>query len=352
MKNLRVNVKKILVCISLFILLMLSVQSAGVAQLKLEDYPISGLGLKVTTSLKANEPYSLACIVKNSTNPYMIAQLKGFENAGKAMGFKAITMAPAKQNNMEEFIRIMEDLIQRGVKGFAVHPPDSEGVVSIVEKAYAMGIPTISINTTANTDKVLKKVGLDFVQGGFEMGSYICKKLNGKGNIIILEGPPQALNAVERNTGIYKALEKYPEIVVLASQPADFDRLKGMQVMENLLQRFQKIKIDAIITANDEEAMGAIAALEASGRDKEGIIISGFDANKDACYAIKEGRMDVTYNCDPMATGWAAAAFLVMYFNGDPLPAQEFIPYPTIGHETFITKDNVDEYIEKLAWWK
>ena len=77
------------------------------------DYPITGLGWEVTTDVKANENYVLACVVKNAVNPYMIKQLEGMEVAAKLMGFTAITLAPGKADNIEEQVSLIEDLAAR-----------------------------------------------------------------------------------------------------------------------------------------------------------------------------------------------------------------------------------------------
>lgn len=310
--------------------------------------PVSGLGKNLTTTVKAKKPYLLACVVKNSTNPYMVAQLNGFKTAAKAMGFQALTLAPAKQDNIEEQVKIVEDLLQRGVQGIAIHPSDSNGIVPVVEKAAAMGIPVVIIGTPANTDKILLRTGVDYEGSGYLIADAVAKKLGGKGNVVILEGPPQAVNAQERQRGVLNALSKYPQIKILASQPANFRRLDAMQVMENLLQRFPKI--DGVIAANDEEAMGAIMALEAAGR--KGVIVGGFDGNQDGAQAVKDGRLYVTWNADPVASAWAAAAYLVLYLNDGTLPPARYIPYPSMDESTLITKENVDKYIAEDAWWK
>ncbi|MDI6870828.1 MAG: sugar ABC transporter substrate-binding protein [Bacillota bacterium] len=311
--------------------------------------PISGLGVKTTTTVKAKKPYLLACVVKNSTNPYMIKQLEGFKAAAKAMGFQALAMAPAKQDNIEEQVKIIEDLLQRGVQGIAIHPSDSNGIVPVVEKAVAMGVPVVAIGTPANTDKVMLRTGMDYYRSGYVITEAVAKRLGGRGNVIILEGPPQAINAKERLDGIKAALAKYPNIKILASQPANFRRLDALQVMENLLQRFPKV--DGVIACNDEMALGAVQALEAAGRLK-GTIVSGVDGSKDATAAIKEGRLTITSNADPWSSAWCAAAYLVLYLNDGTLPPSKFIPYPPIEESMLVTKDNIDQYIAEDAWWK
>lgn len=309
--------------------------------------PISGNGVKTTTTVKAKKPYLLAMIVKNSTNPYMIKQLEGFKAAAKAMGFKALALAPAKQDNIEEQVKIVEDLLQRGVKGIAIHPSDSNGIVPAVEKAARMGVPVIAIGTPANTDNIFMRTGMDYTQSGYVIADAVAKKIGGKGGVVILEGPPQAINAKERLDGIKAALTKYPHIKILASQPGNFRRLDANQVMENLLQRFPKI--DAVIACNDEMALGAIQALEAAGRLRE-TIVSGVDGSQDAAAAVKEGRLWVTSNADPWSSAWCAAAYLVQYLNDGTKPPRKFIPYPHVVE--LITKENIDRYISEDAWWK
>ena len=99
-----------------------------------------------------------------------------------------------------------------------------------------------------------------------------------------------------------------------------------MQVMENLLQKFSNVK--AVIAANDEEALGAIMAIKAAGRQNEGIIVAGFDGNEDASWAIKRGQMAVTYNTDPYGSGYSAAAFMVRYLNDHANAGKSVYAFP------------------------
>jgi ABC-type sugar transport system substrate-binding protein len=311
--------------------------------------PISGLGLQTKTTVKASKSFTIACVVKNSTNPYMVSQLEGFKAAGKAMGVQTIAMAPAKQDNIEEQVKIIEDLLQRKVNGVAIHPSDSNGIVPVVEKAAAAGVPVVIIGTPANSEKPILRTGVDYKQSGVDIGEAVAKRMNGKGNLVIIEGPPQAANARERLQGINEALAKYPNIKVVASQAGHFRRMDSMQVMENLLQRFPKI--DAVIGSNDESALGAVTALEAANRAK-GVIVGGFDGNEDASHAIKAGRMTITWNADPYSSAWCAAAYMVMNLNNGALPPKKFIPYPSSDQSVLIAKENIDDYIKSSAWWK
>ena len=344
------NMKTIVTTLAL---LLVSSVGLGAEDTTPIDYPISGLAWDVKTNVKASKKYVLGVVVKNSTNPYMIAQMKGFVEAGKAMGFEAIALAPAKQDSVEEQARIIEDFIQRGVNGIAVHPADSNGIVPAIEKAVAKNIPVVVMGTGANTNKRLAHVGTDYFQTGEIIATWIANKLNGNGNVISLSGPPQAENANARQKGIETALKKFPGIKLLAVQPANFRRTDGNQVMENLIQKFGQ-QIDAVIGANDETAMGALMALESSGLSKKKTILTaGFDCNKDGTFAIRDGRMHVSYNSDPPSTAWLAAAYLVMNLNDGKLPPPKYIPYPDPKDPTaVVTKDNVQFFIDNQAWWQ
>ncbi len=186
----------------------------------------------------------------------------------------------------------------------------------------------------------------------------MAERLGGKGNIINISGPPEAQNAIERNNAIHDALKDYPDIKIIAEQPGNFRRVDSMQVMENLIQRFSEDEIDAVIGANDEQAMGALMALEGAGyktgMENGGILVAGFDCNEDASYAIHEGRMDVSINSDPPSLGWLGAAYLVQYLNDGTRPPSRHIPYPDFGRMegVIVDKDNIDYYINNIAWWK
>ena len=172
------------------------------ASTALDGYPIEGLGWNVTSDVKAEGEYTIACVVKNNTNPWMAGFSGGFEKAAESMGFTPIVLSPAKNDNIEEQARVVDDLIQRQVDGIVITPIDSNGIVPCLERAYAAGIPVIVVGTAANTDQIFGFIGTQYYEQGKYIAEYIVEALGGKGNIINLPGPPEAQNAHERNAGI------------------------------------------------------------------------------------------------------------------------------------------------------
>lgn len=146
-------------------------------------------------------------------------------------------------------------------------------------------------------------------------GEYIIEKLGGKGNVVELEGIAGTNAARERGEGFNEAI-KDTEIKVVAKQTADFDRVKGLEVMENILQ--SQPDIQAVFAHNDEMALGALEAVKASGRD---IMIVGFDATDDAVAAVEAGDMAATVAQQPELIGKIGVETAVKVLSGEEVDA-------------------------------
>lgn len=314
------------------------------------ELPVTGIGSTITTDVKAKGDYTICVMTKNSTNPYMNGMWKGAEKAAADLGIKVVTLAPAQQDSIEEQIAIMEAQIQQGVSAFVIHPSDSKGIMPAVDEANAAGIPVISIGTASASGSMMR-TGVDYYETGSVVAKYLFEKIGGEGGLIILEGPPGAQNAEERKAGITDLLASYPGITLIDSQPANFNRAQGMQVMENLLQREGvKDQLKVVIACNDEMALGAIQALKAAGITN--VLVGGFDGSADASQAIKDGDLTVTYNTDPFGSTYYAITMLVNYLDNGALPAEYFIPFPSERHKPLIDSSNIDDYSNNFAWFK
>lgn len=167
-----------------------------------------------------------------------------------------------------------------------INPTDSDAVVSAIRAANRAEVPVVTLDRGATGGDVLSHVASDNVQGGMMAGELIVKVLGGSGKVVELQGVAGTSAARDRGEGFNAAVDAVDGIVVVASQVADFDRTKGLNVMENILQA--QSDIDAVFAHNDEMALGAIKAIESSNRD---IIVVGFDGTGDAVMAVKEGAM-------------------------------------------------------------
>ena len=232
----------------------------------------------------------------------------------KADGLKAKLTVVDAQNDASKQAADVEDLIQQGVKLIIINPVDSAAVASAIESANKAGIPVITVDRSAGGGKVISHIASDNVAGGKLAGEYMLKSIAAGSDVAMLEGVAGSSAATERGERFTKAVEG--KVKIVASQTADFDRSKGLSVMENILQANPNIK--AVFAQNDEMALGALEAIAAAKKD---IMVIGFDATADAVAKVKEGKLAATVEQQPKLIGEQAIDAAVKYLSGEQVPA-------------------------------
>jgi ribose transport system substrate-binding protein len=267
----------------------------------------AGNGQGTSTSGKVKIGLSISTL----NNPFFVTLKEGAEKAAKAAGAELIVVDA--QDDTAKQISGIEDLIQKKVNVILINPTDSDAVVTAVESANSANIPVITVDRAANGGTVVTHIASDNVKGGQMAGEYIMKLLGRKGNIVELQGTAGTSAARDRGKGFHNAIDNKAGVKVVASQPADFDRAKGLSVMENILQSNNNVQ--AVFAHNDEMALGAVQAIEAAG--KKGIIVVGFDATDDAVKAVKDGSMAATVAQKPAEIGQKAIETAIKVAAGE-----------------------------------
>jgi len=226
--------------------------------------------------------------VSTLNNPFFVTLRDGAQQAAARLGLELLVTDA--QDSVSTQINDIEDLIQRGVKVLIVNPTDSAAVVPAVMAANAAGIPVIAVDRGVDGGFIAYFIASDNVAGGASAGQFICEQIGGSGPVVELEGIAGTSAARERGLGFNTYMrENCPGVTIVARQTANFNRAEGLSVMENILTA--QPQIAAVFAHNDEMALGALQAIEASGRD---IVVVGFDATDDAVAAVKAGRMAAT----------------------------------------------------------
>lgn len=255
-----------------------------------------GTADKGATDVK-KENITVGLAVSTQSNPFFVTLKEGAEKAAKENNMKLVTVDaqddPAKQ------ISGIEDLIQQQVDVLLVNPTDSAAIASAIKSANRANIPVITVDRSAEGGEVVSHVASDNVAGGKMAAEYLLEKIGKQGNVVELEGIPGASAARERGKGFHEIMDKESGIKVVAKQPADFDRAKGMSVMENILQGNKDIK--GVFAHNDEMALGALKAIQSAGL--KDVVVVGFDATDDAVAAVKQGSMSATVAQKPDLIG-------------------------------------------------
>ncbi len=254
-------------------------------------------------------------------NPFFVDLRDGAK--GTAGQLKVDLVVLDSQNDAAKEASGIEDLIQKKVAVIIINPTDSDAIVPTVKKINAAGIPVITVDRGANGGDVAAHIASDNVAGGKIAAEYVAGRLKGKGNVVMLEGIAGTSAARDRGKGFRDGLQKFPGIKIIASQTADFDRAKGLSVMENVLQA--QSKIDAVFAQNDEMALGAVQAIEAANRQKQTFVV-GFDATADALVAVKAGKMAATIAQQPKVMGQLAVQVAANILNKKKVA--KFTPVP------------------------
>jgi ABC-type sugar transport system substrate-binding protein len=167
-------------------------------------------------------------------------------------------------------------------------------------------------------------IASDFIAEGRMAAEWLAQKVDGKANIIELQGTPGAAPAIDRKKGFEEGISKFPDMKIIASQSGDFRRSGGKEVMEALLKKYGN-EINAVYAHNDDMALGAIQALEEAGR-KPGVDVTvvSIDGVKSAFEAIVAKKMNCTVECNPLLGPMAFEA-MDRALKGEKLPKKTVV---------------------------
>lgn len=252
---------------------------------------------------------TIALAVSTLDNPFFVALKDGAQKKADELGYKLVVLD--SQNDPAKELANVEDLMVRGAKVLLINPTDSEAVANAVAIANRSNIPVITLDRGAAKGKVVSHIASDNVAGGKMAGDFIAQKLGANAKVIQLEGIAGTSAARERGEGFKQAIAEH-KFDVLASQPADFDRTKGLNVMENLLA--SKAAVQAVFAQNDEMALGALRAISAANKK---VLVVGFDGTDDGVKAVKSGKLGATIAQQPELIGSLGVATADKVLKGE-----------------------------------
>ena len=299
------------------------------------------LGLTVTVSADnhADEEYRISVVLKATNSDYWKSVQAGAEQAAEDMGVEVSVVGPSNETQVMQQINLLEDQISRMVDGLVVAPLRPSAALNVLKKAVDRGIPVVTIDTDAEFEGKTSFAGTGNYEAAMQAGEYMAEKMNGEGKVAIIRGAAGDYIFDQRTEGFMAAIED-TDIEVVAVQPADSERGKAVNVMQNILQTYPDIK--GVYGENDEMALGALRALK-SANAAEGVTIIGFDGSPDAIKSIRNGELTATIQQDSYNIGYTGVELMVKTLNGEEVP--EVVPVQT----NVIDGDNVDESIKDLT---
>jgi ribose transport system substrate-binding protein len=269
-------------------------------------------------------------------NPFFVQIAHGAEDKAKQINSAVKFNALSSNYDVNNQTNQMDNFISSNVNLILLNAADSKGIAPAVKRAKQAGIIVVAVDVGAEGG-VDATVTSNNKQAGAKDGQYVGERLKGKGQIVIVNGPPVTA-VTDRVAGFLEEMKKYPEIKILSQdQNAGGSRDGGLRVMTDLLTAFPKI--DAVFAINDPTAIGCdLAAKQAQRKD---FFIVGVDGSPDIVPALKnpDSLIAATAAQDPYLMAQEAVKIGYDLMHGTK-PKEEL----TLIQVGLITKENVARY--------
>jgi ribose transport system substrate-binding protein len=271
----------------------------------------------------AAEP-TIAVFTKNSTNPAYEAFRIAANKIADANGARAVHYVPKKPDNVDEQKVFVEQVLKDKPDVVIFIPVDDVAMIDDVKKLNDAKIPVV-LASNPLPGQFVTYVGADDYEIGYREAKYLFDKMDNKGRIVVIEGTPAAPTNRERVRGYKKALAEMPGIKVLGWEVGNYQTADAKAAMAKLLK--EHAQIDALLSANDSMAIGALDAMKEANRT---MTVMGINGILPAVKLIESGGMLATVDFNMFKIGCTAARAAVRALNHEPLPAKVILPAEVI----------------------
>lgn len=277
-------------------------------------------------------------VISTLNNPFFVSVADGAKVAAKDLG---MTLDVQNANNSDQTaLNATTTALTKQPDVLIIDPVGAESGGTMTEAANSADVPAVAFDRAPASGDLASFIGYDAVQAGREAAKSLAEAIGEKGKVVEIQGILGTNVAQDRSKGFNEGIAEFPDIEVVAKQAADFDRGKALDVMTNVLQG--NSDIDGVYAANDEMALGVVAALKA--RDLAGKVqVVGNDGIGDALKAVEDGTMYSTHAESPFVLGKQVIDIAVKVAQG------ETVEENTVLEGRLVTKDEVADFCEFLS---
>jgi ABC-type sugar transport system substrate-binding protein len=282
---------------------------------------------------------SYVFLPKSLNNPYWVEAKKGMEAGAKEINVQAQFLGPDTDDAAKQ-VSIFESILATKPLGIAVSPNDPASVKDVIARATDMGIPVIAWDGPVPDSKVLGYVGTDNVAAGQQEGEALAKAIGGKGKVAVIIGNLGAPNLNQRLEGLKKALAKYPDIQLVATEESGESVATAQSKAETMMQAQPGLVGFAGIGGSD---LPGIAGALKSANKCGAIKAVGFDVVPQGIDGMKGGCVDALIAQKPYGMTAQALKVLADFHN-----KKSTLP-PNFSIDTgveVVTPDKLDEYLK------
>ena len=245
-----------------------------------------------------------------------------------------LVMVDSKEDVATQLAQV-ENFVTQGVDAIVVIAANTDAADPMTKAAQDAGIPLVYVNRLpSNLPEGISYVGSDSIQAGIMQAEWIAEQLGGKGNVVIMNGNLAQEAAQKRTEGEKQVFAKFPDIQIIKEDTGNWSRDQGLALMENWLASGDQI--DAVASNNDEMAIGAIQAIDASGKLGE-ILVGGVDASPDALQEMDKGRLNVTVFQNAKGQGEGGIKVAIALARGETVDQITWVPFELVTPENYKT---------------
>ena len=284
----------------------------------------------------AQQKTTIGVSLAQDDNPFYIAMLRGIRARAQELGWEVATVS-ANEDKVKQ-INGVQDLVAKGVKGILISPIDAVGVNAAYDAAKAGNVPIISVARGSTSPNQTLHVAMDEKQIGRDIAEWTAKQIGGEGKVAMLLGPSGAPTFRNLGDGYTEVMAKHPKIQIAFRSDGPLTRERGVKQAEDALVANPELK--AIYTANDDVALGAMQAVIAANRTDK-TIVTGMNGVPPALRAVKDGKLAMTIELNPVLWGRLGVDVLATYLKGEKVAPRVFIKH------VIIDKTNIDAKLPK-----
>jgi ribose transport system substrate-binding protein len=288
----------------------------------------------VLAPASAQEKITIGVSLAQDDNPFYIAMLRGIRARAQELGWEVATVS-ANEDKVKQ-INGVQDLVARGVKGILISPIDAVGVNGAYDAAKAGNVPIVSVARGSTSPNQTLHVAMDEKQIGRDIAEWTAKAIGDEGKVALLLGPSGAPTFRNLGDGYAEVMAKHPKITIVSKIDGPLTRERGVKQTEDALVANPDLK--AIYTANDDVALGAMQAVLAANAKT---LVTGMNGVPPALRAVKDGKIAMTIELNPVLWGRLGVDVLAQYLKGEKVAPQVFIKH------VIIDKTNIDEKLPK-----
>ncbi len=277
----------------------------------------------------AADQKTIAVFTKNTTNPAYEAFRIAADQVARETGARIVHYVPKQPDNVDEQKVLVEQALKDRPDAVVFIPVDDVAMIGSVKKLNDAKIPIV-LASNPLPGSFVTFVGADDYEIGYRQSRYLCEHLGGKGMIVIIEGVPAAPTNRERMRGYRRALAEYPGIEVLGSGVGNYQQPDGKRAMVKFLADYPQI--DAVLSANDGMALGALEALKEANRTA---VVIGINGILPAVKQIETGALLASVDFNMFKIGCTATRAALRHLRGEKVPERIMLPAEIIDKTNY-----------------